>query len=175
MITYRGRSAVRDMARPGGVLPGSAGCLKQTGQPLDPRWRFPDLDGIPDRVVDPGDADQESAAAWESGGMVICDRPIADVPGGMGDGRPQWMQYATIALHRFGEVRSLGLACRAAPRHRLHCRASQHRGGPALDLASIRRCRRCSGPRRYLRWSQRPDGDAAPGRFRSSTTRWRRR
>ena len=49
-----------------GVLPGSAGCLEQTDQPLERAGRFPDIEDIPRTGDRPGDADQESAAARES-------------------------------------------------------------------------------------------------------------
>ncbi|WP_132993956.1 error-prone DNA polymerase [Gordonia zhaorongruii] len=69
VITYRGRSAVRDMARALGYAPGQQ----------DAWSKVPD--SAPDDVRDL--ASQISAMprhlGIHSGGMVICDRPIADV------------------------------------------------------------------------------------------------
>ena len=81
VITYRGRSAVRDMARALGFSPGQQDAWsKQIG-----RWNglaeSPDVDGIPDSVVELATqiADLPRHLGIHSGGMVICDRPIADV------------------------------------------------------------------------------------------------
>lgn len=83
VITYRGRSAVRDMARALGYSPGQQDAWsKQLG-----RWgslsRADDADteGIPEPVIDLATqiADLPRHLGIHSGGMVICDRPIADV------------------------------------------------------------------------------------------------
>jgi error-prone DNA polymerase len=81
VITYRGRSAVRDMARALGFSPGQQDAWsKQIG-----RWSgladSPDVAGIPEPVVELATqiANLPRHLGIHSGGMVICDRPIADV------------------------------------------------------------------------------------------------
>lgn len=83
VITYRGRSAVRDMARALGYSPGQQDAWsKQLG-----RWgalkhaEDADTEGIPGPVVELATqiADLPRHLGIHSGGMVICDRPIADV------------------------------------------------------------------------------------------------
>lgn len=81
VITYRGRSAVRDMARALGFSPGQQDAWsKQVG-----RWHgvaeSSDTEGIPESVIDLATqiADLPRHLGIHSGGMVICDRPIADV------------------------------------------------------------------------------------------------
>ena len=81
VITYRGRSAVRDMARALGFSLGQQDAWsKQLG-----RWGgltdAPDTDGIPKQVVQLATqiANLPRHLGIHSGGMVICDRPIADV------------------------------------------------------------------------------------------------
>ncbi|MGB8406689.1 MAG: error-prone DNA polymerase [Mycobacterium sp.] len=79
VITYRGRSAVRDMARALGFSPGQQDAWsKQVGH-----WdglANPGHD-IPDQVIDLATQikDLPRHMGIHSGGMVICDRPIADV------------------------------------------------------------------------------------------------
>jgi error-prone DNA polymerase len=87
VITYRGRSAVRDMARALGFSQGQQdawskqvsrwGSLR-SGQGSDGAT---DLDGIPEQVVELAVQikDLPRHMGIHSGGMVICDRPIADV------------------------------------------------------------------------------------------------
>ena len=89
VITYRGRSAVRDMARALGFSQGQQDAWsKQVSrwsslreQQLDGAADSPDLDGIPEQVVDLAVQikDLPRHMGIHSGGMVICDRPIADV------------------------------------------------------------------------------------------------
>lgn len=83
VITYRSRSAVRDMARALGYSPGQQDAWsKQLG-----RWGAlnqaddADIQGIPEQVIDLATqiADLPRHLGIHSGGMVICDRPIADV------------------------------------------------------------------------------------------------
>ena len=81
VITYRGRSAVRDMARALGFSQGQQDAWsKQLGQ-----WGVlsdaQELDGIPEPVVDLARqiSNLPRHMGIHSGGMVICDRPIADV------------------------------------------------------------------------------------------------
>ena len=89
VITYRGRSAVRDMARALGFSQGQQDAWsKQVSrwsslreQQSDGVAGSPDLDGIPEQVVDLAVQikDLPRHLGIHSGGMVICDRPIADV------------------------------------------------------------------------------------------------
>lgn len=81
VITYRSRSAVRDMARALGYSPGQQDAWsKQIG-----RWNrlaeSSSTEGIPEQVVDLAVqiSDLPRHLGIHSGGMVICDRPIADV------------------------------------------------------------------------------------------------
>ncbi|MCH9707898.1 MAG: error-prone DNA polymerase [Actinomycetia bacterium] len=81
VITYRGRSAVRDMARALGFSQGQQDAWSKQVS----RWNgvagSPDLEGIPEQVVDLAMqiSDLPRHMGIHSGGMVICDRPIADV------------------------------------------------------------------------------------------------
>ena len=83
VITYRGRSAVRDMARALGFSQGQQDAWSKQVS----RWGSlrsdvaTDLDGIPEQVVDLAVQikDLPRHMGIHSGGMVICDRPIADV------------------------------------------------------------------------------------------------
>lgn len=82
VITYRGRSAVRDMARALGYSPGQQDAWsKQLSRWGRPGREDSDLDGIPEQVIELADqvADLPRHLGIHSGGMVICDRPIADV------------------------------------------------------------------------------------------------
>ncbi|OMC13815.1 error-prone DNA polymerase [Mycolicibacter heraklionensis] len=82
VITYRGRSAVRDMARALGYSPGQQDAWsKQLSRWGSPGRGDSDLDGIPEQVIELADqvADLPRHLGIHSGGMVICDRPIADV------------------------------------------------------------------------------------------------
>ena len=79
VITYRGRSAVRDMARALGFSQGQQDAWSKqishwSGQPAD-------IEGIPEGVVDLANQIRNLPRHMgiHSGGMVICDRPIADV------------------------------------------------------------------------------------------------
>lgn len=81
VITYRGRIAVRDMARALGFSQGQQDAWsKQIGH-----WNgladSPDVEGIPPPVVDLANQIRNLPRHMgiHSGGMVICDRPIADV------------------------------------------------------------------------------------------------
>ena len=79
VITYRGRSAVRDTARALGFSPGQQDAWSKQVS----RWSpvAADLDGVPESVVELAGqiADLPRHMGIHSGGMVICDRPIADV------------------------------------------------------------------------------------------------
>ncbi len=79
VITYRARSAVRDMARALGFSQGQQDAWSKqishwTGQPAD-------IEGIPEQVVELAEQIRNLPRHMgiHSGGMVICDRPIADV------------------------------------------------------------------------------------------------
>ncbi|QUR69601.1 DNA polymerase III subunit alpha [Mycobacterium spongiae] len=79
VITYRRRSAVRDMARALGFSQGQQDAwskqLSHWNEQVD------DIEGIPDQVIDLAEQIRNLPRHMgiHSGGMVICDRPIADV------------------------------------------------------------------------------------------------
>ncbi|TRW79849.1 error-prone DNA polymerase [Mycolicibacterium sp. 018/SC-01/001] len=81
VITYRGRSAVRDMARALGFSQGQQDAwskqLSQWGNLAD----VTHVEGIPEQVIDLAQqiSNLPRHMGIHSGGMVICDRPIADV------------------------------------------------------------------------------------------------
>ncbi|OHV03734.1 error-prone DNA polymerase [Mycobacterium talmoniae] len=78
VITYRGRSAVRDMARALGFSQGQQDAWSKQIS----RWGVgPETEGIPEPVIDLSAqiANLPRHLGIHSGGMVICDRPIADV------------------------------------------------------------------------------------------------
>ncbi len=81
VITYRGRSAVRDMTRALGFSQGQQDAWSKQVNRWTPVADSPDLDGIPEQVVDLAVQikDLPRHMGIHSGGMVICDRPIADV------------------------------------------------------------------------------------------------
>ena len=79
VITYRSRIAVRDMARALGFSQGQQDAWSKqishwSGRPSD-------IEGIPEQVIELADQIQNLPRHMgiHSGGMVICDRPIADV------------------------------------------------------------------------------------------------
>lgn len=81
VITYRSRIAVRDMARALGFSQGQQDAWsKQIGH-----WNgsadSPEIEGIPEPVIDLANQIRNLPRHMgiHSGGMVICDRPIADV------------------------------------------------------------------------------------------------
>ncbi|MDH6247565.1 error-prone DNA polymerase [Mycobacterium sp. OTB74] len=82
VITYRGRSAVRDMARALGFSQGQQDAWSKQIS----RWNGmspddPDVQDIPEQVIDLAlqIRNLPRHMGIHSGGMVICDRPIADV------------------------------------------------------------------------------------------------
>ncbi len=81
VITYRSRSAVRDMARALGFSQGQQDAWSKQVN----RWALdadsPDLEDIPDAVLELAGQikDLPRHMGIHSGGMVICDGPIADV------------------------------------------------------------------------------------------------
>jgi error-prone DNA polymerase len=86
VITYRGRIAVRDMARALGFSQGqqdawSKQLSRWNGLGPDSNGLAPDVEDIPEQVIDLATQIQNLPRHMgiHSGGMVICDRPIADV------------------------------------------------------------------------------------------------
>jgi error-prone DNA polymerase len=81
VITYRGRSAVRDMARALGFSPGQQDAWSKQISRWNGLAKSPDVGDIPEPVVDLANqiANLPRHLGIHSGGMVICDRPIADV------------------------------------------------------------------------------------------------
>lgn len=79
VITYRGRSAVRDMARALGFSQGQQDAWSK--QISHWNGQAAEVDGIPEQVVDLATQIRNLPRHMgiHSGGMVICDRPIADV------------------------------------------------------------------------------------------------
>lgn len=80
VISYRPRSAVRDIARAFGFSPGQQDAWSKQ---ID-HWRgspVADVDGIPEHVVEYANELQTFPRhlGIHSGGMVICDRPIVEV------------------------------------------------------------------------------------------------
>jgi error-prone DNA polymerase len=80
-ITYRGRSAVRDMARALGFSQGQQDAWSKQISRWNGRADSPDVEDIPEQVVDLAlqIRNLPRHMGIHSGGMVICDRPIADV------------------------------------------------------------------------------------------------
>ncbi len=81
VITYRGRSAVRDMARALGFSQGQQDAWSKQISRWNGLADSPDLEGIPEQVVDLAMqiSNLPRHMGIHSGGMVVCDRPIADV------------------------------------------------------------------------------------------------
>lgn len=81
VITYRGRSAIRDMARALGFSQGQQDAWSKHVNRWNGRPDSPDVEDIPDAVVDLAMQIKNLPRHMgiHSGGMVICDRPIADV------------------------------------------------------------------------------------------------
>lgn len=81
VITYRGRSAIRDMARALGFSQGQQDAWSKQLSKWNGLADSPDIEGIPEPVVDLAlqISNLPRHMGIHSGGMVICDRPIADV------------------------------------------------------------------------------------------------
>jgi error-prone DNA polymerase len=81
VITYRGRSAVRDMARALGFSQGQQDAWSKQISRWNGLADSHDVEEIPPQVVDLAlqIKDLPRHMGIHSGGMVICDRPIADV------------------------------------------------------------------------------------------------
>ena len=81
VITYRGRIAVRDMARALGFSQGQQDAWSKQISHWNGLADSPDIEGIPPQVIDLATQIRNLPRHMgiHSGGMVICDRPIADV------------------------------------------------------------------------------------------------
>jgi error-prone DNA polymerase len=86
VITYRGRIAVRDMARALGFSQGQQDAWSKqishwNGLGPSSNDPAPDIEDIPEQVIDLANQIRNLPRHMgiHSGGMVICDRPIADV------------------------------------------------------------------------------------------------
>ena len=81
VITYRGRSAVRDMARALGFSQGQQDAWSKQISRWNGLADSPDVEEIPEQVIELAleIKDLPRHMGIHSGGMVICDRPIADV------------------------------------------------------------------------------------------------
>jgi error-prone DNA polymerase len=81
VITYRGRSAVRDMARALGFSQGQQDAWSKQISRWNGLADSPDVEEIPAQVIELAleIKDLPRHMGIHSGGMVICDRPIADV------------------------------------------------------------------------------------------------
>ncbi|MDV3130016.1 error-prone DNA polymerase [Mycobacterium sp. 21AC1] len=81
VITYRGRSAVRDMARALGFSQGQQDAWSKQISRWNGLADSPDVQDIPESVIELATqiTNLPRHMGIHSGGMVICDRPIADV------------------------------------------------------------------------------------------------
>lgn len=81
VITYRGKIAVRDMARALGFSQGQQDAWSKHINHWSGRPESPDVEDIPPQVIDLANQIRNLPRHMgiHSGGMVICDRPIADV------------------------------------------------------------------------------------------------
>ncbi|WP_319456510.1 MULTISPECIES: error-prone DNA polymerase [unclassified Mycobacterium] len=81
VITYRGRSAVRDMARALGFSQGQQDAWSKQISRWNGLADSPDVEDVPESVIELAlqIKNLPRHMGIHSGGMVICDRPIADV------------------------------------------------------------------------------------------------
>jgi error-prone DNA polymerase len=81
VITYRGRSAIRDMARALGFSQGQQDAWSKQLSKWNGLADSPDVEDVPESVVELAlqVKNLPRHMGIHSGGMVICDRPIADV------------------------------------------------------------------------------------------------
>jgi len=81
VITYRGRIAVRDMARALGFSQGQQDAWSKQISRWNGLFDSPEVENIPEQVLDLASQIRNLPRHMgiHSGGMVICDRPIADV------------------------------------------------------------------------------------------------
>ena len=146
VITYRGRIAVRDMARALGFSQGQQDAWSKqlhswSGLARESDGTEPNLEGIPEQVIDLATQIQNLPRHMgiHSGGMVICDRPIADVcpvEWGRMDNRSvlQWDKddCAAIGLVKFD---LLGLGMLSALHYAIDL-VAEHKG-IEVDLAKL--------------------------------------
>ena len=191
VITYRARSAVRDMAKALGADPGPAGRLVQAARPVEggdarpaPAVTLPATTRSRSEVL-------ELAAEVEhfprhlgihSGGMVLCDRPVIEVCpvewGRMADRSVlQWDKddCAAVGLVKFD---LLGLGMLTALHHMVDLIARAHRR-PRSTWPPSRRTTRSTTccarptPSACSRWSPGPRWPRCPGCGPApSTTSW---
>ncbi|MFM8861112.1 MAG: error-prone DNA polymerase [Acidimicrobiia bacterium] len=142
VITYRPRSAVRDMARALGYAPGQADAwAKQVDRHGSIGAWSDDVDRIPETVVDLAVQIQHAPRhlGIHSGGMVLCDRPIIEVcpvEWARREGRSvlQWDKddCAAAGLVKFD---LLGLGMLTALHHTVDLVADAH--ALTIDLAEV--------------------------------------
>ena len=180
VISYRPRSAVRDMAKAFGYSPGPAGRLEQADRPLGLRVATADVDDIPAQVVEFANELQTFPRhlGIHSGGMVICDRPVIEVCPVEWARMPdrtvlQWDKddCAAVGLVKF-DLLGLGHALGAA----LRVRHDRLRPGPRRHAAGRPRGLRHAVPGRLGRGvpggEPGADGHPAPAASRASSTTW---
>jgi error-prone DNA polymerase len=143
VITYRARSAIRDMAKALGFATGQQDAWSKQADPWGPLSATaaqPDHD-IPAPVLALAEAVQDFPRhlGIHSGGMVICDRPVSEVvpvEWGRMDGRTvlQWDKddCAAVGLVKFD---LLGLGMLSALHYAVDLVAEHH--GVELSLATI--------------------------------------
>ena len=183
VISYRPRSAVRDVAKALGFSPGQQDAWSKQIE----RWHGMEggeIAGMPEQV---GELANQLLGfprhlGIHSGGMVICDRPVAEVvPGRVGpDGRPHGRAVGQGRLRggRAGEVRPAraGHAHRAAPDDRPRCgaprpphRAARAAAGRSRGLRDARAGRLGRGVPGRVPGA---DGHAAAAAAARSSTTW---
>ena len=160
VITYRGRIAVRDMARALGFSQGQQDAWSKQISHWNGLADAPTIfEGIPAASDRFGEPDPESAAAYgysfrRHGDLRPADRRC--VPGGVGahgESQRPAMGQRRLCGNRFGEVRPTGAghALGAALCHRPGGRAQGDRGGPG-QARPLRTCGvRDVGTRRFRR------------------------
>ncbi|HWL41298.1 MAG TPA: error-prone DNA polymerase [Ilumatobacter sp.] len=138
VITYRPRSALRDMAKAFGYQPGQQDAFAKQ---VDGWGNLDTVDGIPGEVLEMARqiADAPRHLGIHSGGMVICDRPVIEVcpvEWGRMDKRSV-LQWDKDDCHQIKLIKFdlLGLGMLSALRYAFEYIA-EHRGRQ-LDLASI--------------------------------------
>ena len=183
VITYRPRSAVRDIAKALGYSAGQQdawskeierGYYWSTDRDKDGRATEDDLTAVPRRVVELAEELQNAPRhlGIHSGGMVMCDRPVIEVcpvEWGRMPGRTvlQWDKddCAEVGLVKFdllglGMLSALHLHLR--PRRVLARRALRPRRDPQGAAVRLRHALRGRHDRGVPGRVPRPDGHAAP-------------
>ena len=178
VISYRPRSAVRDMAKAFGFSPGQQDAWSKQ---ID-RWgsvATVDVEDIPEQVVEFANQVQDFPRhlGIHSGGMVICDRPVSEVcpvEWGRMPGRTvlQWDKddCAAVNLVKFD---LLGLGMLSALHYAFDMIDSKLTS-PACDRTIPRSTGCCSGPTRSgcSRWRAGPRWPRCPGSSRGCSTTW---